>query len=67
MVIGHITESKKDEDKPWKDTLLELTKHSAYPILKTDCFGHFAKTFYTFPIGGEATINTTKKVFAFEP
>lgn len=66
MIIGHIVEPKKDESEPWKNTLLKLAKQYSYPILKTDCFGHFTKEFYTFPIGGKTIIDTAKKQCVFE-
>jgi len=64
MIIGNIQESEKNEEKPWKDIILELTKDKNYPIIKTSNFGHNVRKFITFPIGKEIEIDTVNKKVA---
>jgi len=66
MIIGHIHKTIKSEGRPFKDTVLELTKNYNYPIIKTDDFGHFTKVFYTLPIGIKVQIDTSRKEFLFK-
>ena len=61
MIIGNIENSNKKNERPWEDIVLELTKNKAYPIIKTDNFGHNVKKFITLPIGKKIKIDTNKK------
>jgi muramoyltetrapeptide carboxypeptidase LdcA involved in peptidoglycan recycling len=64
MVIGHVHQS--ENNRPFMEVILDLTKKYNYPIIKTDYFGHFVNRFYTLPIGIIARINTEEKNFGLE-
>lgn len=63
MVIGHIVQTKQGDIRPYKDIIMELTKQYNYPIIKTNCFGHSVKRFFTFPIGRNSIIDTNCQLF----
>jgi muramoyltetrapeptide carboxypeptidase len=62
MVIGNLSDCKdkkyKEDNRPIKDIVLELTKNYNFPIIKVSYFGHDIANFYTLPIGAKAIINT---------
>lgn len=65
MVIGNIAQSDYKKNKLVKRTILDLTNKYNYPILKTCCFGHDVKKFFTFSEGVKTKISTTDKIFVF--
>lgn len=65
LIIGNIAKSNYKKNRLIKETILDLTKQYNYPILKTYCFGHDIKKFFTFPEGVKTKINTTEKTFVF--
>lgn len=62
MVIGNLAgcvdKKYKEDNRPIKDILLEVTKEYSFPIIKVPYFGHDVNNFYTFPIGIDAEIDT---------
>lgn len=70
MVIGHLSgcvdKKYKEDNRPIKDIILELTKEYNFPIIKVPYFGHDIKNFYTFPIGVTAEIDTKNHKFIIE-
>ena len=52
-----------EDTRPIVDIMLEVTKGYNFPIIKVDYFGHELKTFYNFPIGAKANLDTSKKKF----
>lgn len=67
MVIGNLStcidKKYKEDNRPIKDIILELTKNYNFPIIKVSYFGHDTSSFYTFPIGAKAAINTKLNEF----
>jgi len=67
MVVGHLSKYKDkkypEDNRPVKEILLETTKEYKFPIIKVDYFGHDILSFYAFPIGIKASIDTEKKEF----
>ena len=62
VIIGHIEEMKKSDEREFEDILLEITKEYDFPILKTNDFGH--NTPNTFiPLGIKAEIDSENKIF----
>lgn len=67
MIIGYLhdcSDKKYPEDnRPIKDIVLEVTKDYNFPIIKVDYFGHEVNSFYTFPLGINAIVDTYKTKF----
>lgn len=63
MVIGHLSDcvDKKygEDNRPIDEIVLELTKGYTFPIIKVSYFGHDTSSFYAFPIGVGAEIDTS--------
>lgn len=67
MIIGNLSDcvdkKYKENNRPIKDILLELTKEYNFPIIKVAYFGHGVSNFYTFPIGVNSELNTKTNEF----
>lgn len=67
MIVGNLSDcvdkKYKENNRPIKDILLELTKEYNFPIIKVPYFGHGVSNFYTFPIGVNSEINTKTNEF----
>lgn len=67
MVIGYLydcSDKKYPEDnRSIKDIVLEVTKDYNFPVIKVDYFGHEVNSFYTFPLGINAIVDTRKTKF----
>lgn len=65
MIVGNLSDcvdkKYKENNRPIKNILLELTKEYNFPIIKVPYFGHSISNFYTFPIGINSEINTETK------
>ena len=68
MIVGHLADcvDKKypQDNKSIDKIILERTKGFNFPIMKVDYFGHGTNSFYCLPIGGEAFIDTSKKLLS---
>jgi len=62
MIIGNLSDcidkKYKEDNRPIKDIVLDLTKEYNFPIIKVSYFGHNIPDFYTFPIGVASELNT---------
>lgn len=67
IIIGNLSGCKdkrhKEDNRPIKEIVLELTKEYDFPIIKVSYFGHDISNFYTFPIGISSEINTASGEF----
>jgi muramoyltetrapeptide carboxypeptidase len=68
MIIGWFEGSKmieKGQDRPVRDVILEITKEFDFPILEIGELGHNVEN-YVFPIGCQATIDSSKNLLSID-
>jgi len=60
IIVGHIEDMKKSDEREFEEILLELTKEYNFPILKTNDFGHNCPN-TVIPLGIKAEIDCRNK------
>ena len=70
IIIGYLSDctDKKyeEENRPIADIMIEVLGNKDVPVIKVDSFGHDLTSFYTFPIGLNAQIDTRENSFSIK-